>query len=162
MLAGAMIAAPMGAMANDGAQKVASTTTGATPASMVITADPNYKKPCERYAEGQTVTPDIEAGCFSRDHPVVSVLVSGNAEGMSGSDIATYIVGEFDGAHTSAKQFLEFPEWDGVVISYYLNGLYYGPYNGNNWRHGMNEVLSHKDDAWAMQRQDMAMLDLER
>jgi len=90
----------------------------------------------------------VHANCFSERKQAVTVLVSGNADGMTGQLIAEYIVAEFQKTYVPSVVFLDMPDWDGVTITYLLNGDAYGPYSGNNWRKGLKLLTKHSAQAW--------------
>lgn len=90
----------------------------------------------------------MHATCYSERYQAVSVLVRGNAEGMSGQKIADYLVGEFGKSHVPAVGFLGEIERTDVSIVFFLNGDYYGPYSGEKWREGMNTLVRHSAEAW--------------
>lgn len=90
----------------------------------------------------------IYATCYSERYQAVVVLVSGKAKSMSGKKIAEHITREFGKVHIPSVAFLDMPHWDGVSISYLLNGDYYGPYSGNNWKEGKKILIVHSAEAW--------------
>jgi hypothetical protein len=90
----------------------------------------------------------IYATCYSERHQVVAILVRGNAESMSGQKIADYLVSEFGKSYVPAVGFLGEKDRVGVSIVFLLNGDYYGPYSGNDWRDGMKTLVRHSAEAW--------------
>lgn len=90
----------------------------------------------------------IHASCYSEVNQAVVVLVSGNTKEYSGEMIAKFVIGEFEKAHVPAAGFLRSPELNGVGMTFLLNGDAYGPYSGENWRKGFEEVKRHAPQAW--------------
>lgn len=90
----------------------------------------------------------IYATCYSEQKQAISILVRGNAEGMSGQKIADYLVSEFGKSHVPSVSFLGETDRIGVSIVFFLNGDYYGPYSGENWRKGMQTLIVHSAQAW--------------
>ncbi|PHR60975.1 MAG: hypothetical protein COA43_04850 [Robiginitomaculum sp.] len=90
----------------------------------------------------------IYATCYSERYQAVAVLVRGNAKSTSGQKIADYLVGEFGKSYVPAVGFLGEKDRVGVSIVFFLNGDYYGPYSGNEWRDGMKTLVRHSAEAW--------------
>lgn len=90
----------------------------------------------------------VHATCYSEFKQVVVVLVSGNAGNISGQRIAEHIIQEFEKVHVPSVAFLRKPEWDKVGVAFLLNGDYYGPYSGKNWKEGKKLLLLHSAQAW--------------
>jgi len=90
----------------------------------------------------------IHASCYSEVNQAVVVLLSGNTKEYSGETIAKFVIGEFEKAHVPAAGFLRSPELNGVGMTFLLNGDAYGPYSGENWRKGFDEVKRHAPQAW--------------
>lgn len=90
----------------------------------------------------------IHASCYSEANQAVVVLVSGNTQEYSGQFIVDFVVKEFGKAHVPATGFLDMPDWEGVTVSFFLNGDAYGPYSGEDWREGFDLVKYHAPQAW--------------
>jgi len=90
----------------------------------------------------------IYATCHSERFKAVTVIVSGNAKGITGKQIAEHIVNAFGKNHIPAAAYLDMPDWDKVTVSYLLNGDYYGPYSGKTWKEGKKILTVHSAQAW--------------
>ena len=90
----------------------------------------------------------IYATCYSERNKAVTVIVSGNAKGVTGLEIAEHIVKLFGDDKIPAVAYLDMPEWDKVTVSYLLNGDYYGPYSGLTWKEGKKILTVHSAQAW--------------
>jgi len=90
----------------------------------------------------------FHASCYSEVNQAVVVLVSGNTKDYSGQQIADFIIREFEKSYVPAVGFLRLPDWDGVAMTFLLNGDAYGPYSGENWRDGFEVLKVHSAQAW--------------
>jgi len=90
----------------------------------------------------------IHATCYSERHQAVVIMVSGNAKGVSGQKIGQHIASEFEKSFVPSVVFLENPKREKVAISYLLNGDFYGPYSGHNWKEGKKILMLHSAQAW--------------
>jgi len=90
----------------------------------------------------------IHATCYSEVNQAVVVLVSGKPSGMTGQAVGEHITKELGKSYIPAAVFLDKPEWDGVSISFLLNGDYYGPYSGRDWKDGKAVLEAHAPQAW--------------
>jgi len=90
----------------------------------------------------------IYATCYSEQHKVVVVLVSGNAGEIKGQVIAEHITKEFEKLGIPSAAYLRRPDWDKVGVAYFLNGDYYGPYSGQDWKEGKKILVVHSAEAW--------------
>lgn len=93
----------------------------------------------------------IHATCYSELNKAVVVLVSGNAEGMSGKQVAEHITSKFEEAYVPAVGFLDMTDMQGVSIIFLLNGTYYGPHSGKDWKEGFEKLKKHSAQAWYQQ-----------
>jgi len=90
----------------------------------------------------------IYATCYSERHKAVVVLVSGNAGNIKGQVIAEHITKEFEKIGIPSVAYLRQPDWDKVGVAYFLNGDYYGPYSGQDWKEGKKILVVHSAEAW--------------
>lgn len=103
---------------------------------------------CSRDASKETI--NIQAGQHSMCSRDVSVIVYGNADNASGAQIGAFIQKEFQNRGIPAKVFLgDTDKQNGVALRFWLKGLSYGPFSGNNWQDGFAEVQHHYPSAWA-------------
>lgn len=90
----------------------------------------------------------FHATCFSEINQAVVVLVSGGTNDYSGKVIADFVVDAFGKERIPTAAYLRFPDWDGVGMTFILNGDPYGPYSGENWREGLEVLKRHAPQAW--------------
>lgn len=90
----------------------------------------------------------LHADCYSEAKQAVVVMVGGKAKGYTSEAIAKFVLSELEKAYVPAAAYLRNPEWDGVGMTFLLNGYAYGPYSGENWREGLETVKKHAPEAW--------------
>lgn len=103
---------------------------------------------CGRDATFETV--NIQAGQHSLCTRDVAIIVSGNAGNATGAQIGAFLKSEFEKRGIPVKIFLEdTDEKIGVAMSFWLKGVNYGTFGGDNWENGFEIVESRYPQAWA-------------
>ena len=102
--------------------------------------------------EGTDYSIVIHSTCYSEMKQAVVVVVTGNANGITGKQILKFITGEYEKVYVPAVGYWQFPERPKTTVLFLLNGITYGPYSGQSWQDGFKEVRGHTTEAWFKKR----------